>query len=154
MIESPDILAKLKDLVDKGSRMAGAIDRSLVSRTRALELIDMLMESLPDEIEQARKIVRDRESILETARRQAGEIIDEAVRKAEKLVDADEITEQARERSREMEEDSNKYIMGRLLDLEEELKRLLTEVRGGIRVLGESNSPHDRNEGGFSLDKM
>lgn len=136
MIESPDIVERLKKLIEGGSGFFSLFDRALVPRTRALELIEVLLESLPAEVEQAREIVGKRDEVIEDAKRQAGEIVDVAVARAEKLVDADEITVEARKRAKEVMEDSDKYVAERLLGLEEELVRLLDEVRAGIRATG------------------
>ncbi len=132
MIESPDILERLRDLVDEGGKLLGFIDRSVVSRSRAVELLEMLTESLPVEMEQARDLIERREEVLEDARRQAGDIVDEAVRQAERLVDADQITGLARQRASEVGSEADVYVKSKLVSLEMELESLLDEVRKGI----------------------
>jgi len=137
MIESPDLIQRLKKLVDEGSSFWELFDRALISRSRAIELIEMLSESLPVEVDQAKEIVEFRNKILEEAHQKAGEIVDGAVRKAEKLVGADKITIEARLAATEIKHDTDKYVGERLVQLEDELTRLLTEVRAGIRSVGE-----------------
>jgi uncharacterized protein YggE len=136
MIESPDVLTRLHAMIENGAGVLGVFDRTLVSRSRALELIDLLIESMPEEIDDARRIVRDEEAVYDKARRQAGEIIDEAVRKAERLVDADAVTVEAVKRSKELMADTEDYIASRLEELEKELERLKGEVRAGIKAVG------------------
>jgi len=135
MIEAPDILERLRNLIARGGRLLGIMDRSIVSQSRALELIDMLVESLPLEMTQAREIQEKREEILEDAKNQAGDIIDDAVRKAEKLVDADAITIGAKKRAEEMKMETEAYIRERLAGLEAEIENLLEEVRNGLDSL-------------------
>jgi len=154
MIESPDVLARLRDLLERGGAILGTFDRSIVSRSRALELIDILIESLPDEIDQAREIMKDAEEILEKARRQAGEIVDDAVRKAERLVDADVISVDAGKRAEELMGDADDYVARRLQDLEEELARLLSEVRAGIKAVGGPRKARGTDADDFNLDKL
>jgi hypothetical protein len=154
MLDAPDNLARLRDLVERGSGFMGIFGRSAVPKMRALELIDALIESLPEEMDQAREMVLEREELLEKARRQAGAIIDEAVRKAERLVDADAITVEARKKSQEMEVETDKYISTRLQDLELELLRLLKEVRAGIRAVGSPVNPGHADDKDFSLDNL
>jgi hypothetical protein len=154
MIESPDILFQLKEMVNRGSGFFGTFDKTLLPRSKSLELIDMLIESLPVEIEQARKIVAEREDVLDKARKQAGEIIDEAVRRAEKMVDADAITLEARKRSKELMIETDEYISLRLQDLEEELARIQKEVRAGIRAVGHPRIAGESEEATFNLDNM
>jgi vacuolar-type H+-ATPase subunit H len=154
MIESPDLIQRLRKLVDDGTAFWGLFDRTMIPRNRIVELIEMLDESLPVEIEQAREIVKSKEAILEEARRNGGEIIDQAVRKAEKLVDADRITIDARKVSEDIRLDAEVYVHERLTALEKELTRLLTEVRAGIRSVGEGGrkaGSADRRD--FTLDK-
>ncbi len=136
MIESPDIIQRLKKLIENGGSFPAMFDKSLVPRSRALELVEVLMESLPVEIEQANTIVGTKEDILEDARRQAGNIVDDAVRKAEQLVDADEITRQALDQAEEIRVDTDKYVLEKLKWLEGELSELVGEVRGGMKAVG------------------
>jgi vacuolar-type H+-ATPase subunit H len=153
MIESPDIIERLRKLIEDGSNFWGYFDRSLVQRNRALEMIEMLTESLPVEVNQARDLVGRNEELIEEARRKAGEIVDEAVMRAEGLVDADNITIEAGRLSEKIREDTDQYINERLSRLEEELTRLLAEVRGGIRAVdsGRKQAP-DRDDSDFTLD--
>ncbi|HDS30830.1 MAG TPA: hypothetical protein ENN67_07280 [Firmicutes bacterium] len=136
MIESPDLIARLQDLVENGGKFLGVFDRSVIPKSRAVELLEMLFESLPVEIEQAKEIVENREEILDDAKRQAGDIVDDAVRQAEKLVDADEITVMARRRAMEIGAEADDYVRRKLEDFEKKLEGLLEEVRTGIRSLG------------------
>lgn len=153
MIESPDIIERLRKLIEDGSNFWGYFDRSLVQRNRALEMIEMLAESLPEEVTQARDLVIRDEELLEEARRKAGEIVDDAVMRAEGLVDADNITIEAGKMSEIIREDTDQYVHERLSRLEEELARLLAEVRGGIRAVDSGRKqPSDRDGSDFTLD--
>ncbi len=156
MIESPDILARLRDLISRGGGILGVFDRSVVSRSRALELIDLLMESLPEEMEQARELIERREEIIEEARQHAGDIVDDAVRQAEHLVDADEVTRGAKQRAVVLRGEADAYVRDRLARLEIELERLLEEVRAGMETMGAEsrNQKGDSDKPRISLDKL
>ena len=136
MIESPDILDRLRSLIDKGGTFLAMFDRAFIPRARALELIEMLRESLPEEMSQARELIETQEKIIEEAERKAGGIVDEAVIRAEKLVDADIITREAKQRADEIRDETDRYVREKLSALEIELEDLLKEVRGGIRATG------------------
>ncbi len=155
MIESPDIIERLKTQIENGGSFMALFDRSVIQRSRALELVEMLLESLPEEMDQARGIIEQRDEFLEDAKRQAGEIFDEAVRKAERLVDADTVTDEARKHAENIRMDSDRYVVERLERLEHELVKLLDEVRAGIQSMGgqADNVGFDRDDEGFSLDK-
>ncbi len=60
-----------------------------------LEIIDELSESMPKEIESARAIEKERQNILDDARRQANQIIKDANAQAEILISEQEIVKQA-----------------------------------------------------------
>ena len=154
MIESPDILVRLRQLVEKGGAFWGVFDRSMMPRTRTLELLDMVIETLPDELDQARRIMSQCEDVLDKARRQAGEIVDEAVRKAEKLMDADAVTLEARKQAKELMTDTDNYVATRLQDMEGELLRLLKEVRAGMRSVGGPKARREDRDLEFDLDGL
>jgi hypothetical protein len=135
MIDTPQILEQLKEMVEKGGAVLSVIDRSMVKSSEAIDLIETLIAALPAEMEQAREIVQDREAIIENARHQAGEIVDAAVRKAERLVDADEITAEARRVAGGLMDETDDYVKDKLTKLEEELQKLIGEVRAGIKVV-------------------
>jgi len=136
MIETPDILRRLKALIESGGSFTALFDRALISRSRALELVEVLMESLPEELEQANSIIERQDQIIEEAERKAGGIVDDAVIRAEKLVDTDIITREAKARASEIQDDADNYVLGKLEGLEDEIAELLKEVRSGVRALG------------------
>ena len=145
MIESPDIIERLKAVIESGGSFTALFDRALIPRSRALELIEVLEESLPEEVAQARALIERQDLIIEEAERKAGGIVDDAVIRAEKLVDTDAVTRDAMERAAEVRADADRYVLGKLENLENELVELLTEVRSGIRSLGGSHHNVIRN---------
>ena len=136
MIESPDIISRLRKLVEDGGGFFSLFDRALVSRSRMLELFDMLQESLPSELDLAAEVLSDKEKVLEKAVEEAGQVIDEAVARAEKLVDIDAITLEARKKADEIAQETDQYVMEHLTKFESELVKILNEVRAGIKSVG------------------
>ena len=135
MIESPDIIERLKEEIEGGGSFLALFDRAMIKRSRALELVEALIESLPEELDQANSIIERQDRIIEEAERKAGTIIDDAVVRAEKLVDSDTITRDAKARAVEIRADADSYVLARLETLEEELVGMLHEVRSGVRAL-------------------
>ncbi|MFH1675654.1 MAG: hypothetical protein ABIC40_01430 [bacterium] len=152
MLDSPQILQRLRALIESGSKFFGIFDRSCVSRMRALELLDLLYESIPEEIEQANRILSEREKIIEDAKTQAGEIVDDAAKEAERLTDADEITRKAIYRAGKIGDESDEYVLGRLEQLEKELLRITEEVRAGEAEISKKAGRPNRPDN-FSIDK-
>ncbi len=99
------ILAQLHALL----RSAKAMPLSasvLVSRDEALELIESAMASLPREIEEARRLLRDRSDYLERAERSAEQIIEDARIQAEHLIERTEIVRQANHLAQRMRDEA------------------------------------------------
>ncbi len=82
-----DITARLAHL-DETVREAKSMPLSssvLVNRDEVLDLIAEMQEALPDEIKQARWIVKDREDLLAKARTDAEAIVEQARARAADL---------------------------------------------------------------------
>lgn len=62
-----------------------------------LEIIDELIMSTPAEIQKAKEVDRERQNILDDARRQANQIIKDANAQAQALISEEEIVKQAHE---------------------------------------------------------
>ena len=75
-------LSELEELVRDAKSMPLS-SSALVNRDEVLELIEALKTSLPDEIKQARWVVKDREELLAKARRDAEAMVEQA--RAEQL---------------------------------------------------------------------
>ena len=73
-----------------------------VQRDELLEMIKELKLKLPMEIERCKKIMRNKENILSEARTRSDAILSEAVAEANRLVDANQITELANIRANEI----------------------------------------------------
>src|SRR5918999_3409705 len=73
----------------------------LVNKDEVLELVDGMRNTLPEEIKQARWVVKDREELLAKARRDAEVIVEGARKEQARLVSEDEVVaESAREAGR------------------------------------------------------
>src|SRR5919106_3172684 len=63
----------------------------LVNREEALELVQEMRAALPEEIKQARWVVKDREQLLTKARKDAEGIIQQALEEQHRLVAEEEV---------------------------------------------------------------
>ena len=145
------LIDKLEELV--GSARHLPMSNSIVINEHALyEVVDEMRHALPDELKQARWIVKERQEIVDEAEREAGGIIEDAKQKAESLVSdqevvrlaeekANEIIEAARAREREIRLGAEDYADEMLANLEVNLGKLLTAVqRGRDRLQGKVES--------------
>lgn len=114
-----------------------------------LDIIDQMRVSIPEEVKQARRVSAERDHVLEQAQDEADRIIALAQEQAGSLANehevmrtayakADEIIVQAQHSAEGIRADADVYVMEVLSSLEEQLMRLLTTVRNGIRQVQES----------------
>ena len=145
-----DIMAlidKLEDLIATGKKVP--LTNSVVVNEKDLyDIIDEVRATLPDELKQARWIVKERQEMIEEAEKESNRIIEESreranalaaetevVKRAEKQ--AADILDAARAREREIRLGAEDYADEMLANLEVNLGKLLTAVqRGRDRLQG------------------
>jgi len=145
-----DILAlidRIEELVDAGKGVPFASTK-LVDPDKVYELIDEIRANFPDELKQARWIVKERQEMLEEAEKEANRILEEARDRAQSIASeqeivrlaeqqAAEIMDDARAREREIRLGAEDYADEMLANLEVNLGKLLTAVqRGRDRLQG------------------
>ena len=123
----------------------------MVDEERALEIIDQMRISVPEEIEKSGRILVNRDRILEQAEEDAARIVQQARRDTELLLDegatvqaaqnrAANIIEAARQDAELIADEADRYILQEMARMEHEVARLLTVVRNGIQQVS-SNRP-------------
>ena len=139
-----DVLAlidKLDDLVHN-ARAVPLTDQVRIDREAVYELLDQMRSTIPEEIKQARWIVKERQEMLAEAKREADRIVEEARDKAErqasqqevvKLAEkqANELLDDARMREREVRLGAEDYADEVLGTLEVNLEKFTAAVRRG-----------------------
>jgi cell division septum initiation protein DivIVA len=118
----------------------------LVNRDEVLELLRQMQEDLPDEIKQARWVVKDREELMAKARAEGDRIIEQAreeqlrMARKEEIVaraqsEADVIQADAADRARDMKTEAEDYVDAKLAQFEIALRRTLEEAQGAAKGL-------------------
>ena len=157
-------LQQIQELVEQARSMPLSAS-AMVNREELLELIDAARESLPEEIKQARWVVKDREDLLSKARRDGETIVDRALSEQARLVseqevvraagdEAERIVAEAKEQARELRLEAEDYIDSKLAEYEaalaraaEDLQRSLDQIRRGREKLRGMAPAHiDLNE--------
>ncbi len=148
-----DILAlvdRIEELVDDG-RDVPLSSRRMVDAEKIYEIIDEIRAQYPDELKQARWIVKERQEMLEEAEKEANRILEESRDRAQALAGEQEIVilaeqqaadilDSARGREREIRLGAEDYADEMLANLEVNLGKLLTAVqRGRDRLQGKTN---------------
>jgi vacuolar-type H+-ATPase subunit H len=146
-----DITARLSGL-DEMVRDAKAMPLSssvLVNRDEVLDLIAEMQEALPEEIKQARWIVKDREDLLAKARADAEGIVEQAradqlkAARHEAVVarateEAERILAEADAEARSMRRDAEAYVDAKLAQFEIALRRILEDSQAASRSLAKT----------------
>ncbi len=120
----------------------------MVDREEALVLIGLLRDGLPVELKQAKWLLEQSRELLETARQQASEIVEDAQYEVAKMIDEHEITQQARRYANETVNEANEeadgihnaaiaYTAQHLTQLEDQLTEILVTVRKNKKDLQE-----------------
>lgn len=139
------LVDRLEDLIDEG-RHIWLTKMTMVDEERALEIIDQMRISIPEEVDKANRIINQRERIMAQANEEAARVIDIAKEKAETLIQRDAITqaaqnraaniiEQARQAADAMRGDAETYVIEVLAEFESHLLKTLNVVRNGITKL-------------------
>jgi len=128
------------------SRMIPFTVYRLMDEDRALELIDQMRISIPEEVKQAKRIHQERDRVIAQAHEEAGRLVELARDEAEALVARDVIMTTAERRAQTIVEraqrdalglkaESDDYVIQALSELEASLMRTLTVVRNGLEKI-------------------
>ncbi len=145
-----DIMAlidRIEELVDNG-RSVPLAGSKMVDPEKVYEIIDEIRAQFPDELKQARWIVKERQEMLEEAEKEANRILEDARDRAQAIASEQEIVklaeqqaasimDDARTKEREIRLGAEDYADEMLANLEVNLGKLLTAVqRGRDRLQG------------------
>ncbi|HUC36872.1 MAG TPA: hypothetical protein VMR97_07100 [Acidimicrobiales bacterium] len=124
----------------------------LVSRDELIALLQAAVERLPDEMRQARWLLRERDEFIESRQREADSLLEEVRAQAERMVQRTEIVrqanqvaqrtvEQAREESRRLRHEADDFCDQKLASFEIVLERTLKTVLAGREKLRATPPP-------------
>ena len=145
------LIAKLEDLVlnARGVPMSNQIR---IDRDEIEDILGQLQATIPEEIKQARWIVKERQEMLAEAKREAERLVnearDEAAREASqqeivKIAErqAEEILDEARAKERQLRLSSEDYADDILNTLEVNLSKFIAAVQRGRERLQGKDEP-------------
>jgi hypothetical protein len=146
-VDIQHLVDRLEDLIDEGRHFFGT-RYTMIDEERALEIIDQMRISIPEEIEKSARVLAQRDRILAEAHEEAARIVQEHRKKAESMLEedstvqaahvrAENIKEQARQEAARITAEADEYVLQMLGRLEKQLVRNLGEVRNGISVMQE-----------------
>src|ERR1700739_2147560 len=99
------LIDKLDDLVHN-AKPVPLTDQVRGDKEEIYDILDQMRATIPEEIKQARWIVKERQEMLAEAKREAERIVKEARDRQERLISEEEITKQAERAAEEIIEDA------------------------------------------------
>ncbi len=141
------LVDRLEDLIDEGRHVPFS-KFTLIDEEHALEIIDQMRISVPEQIEKASRLINQRDRLLAQAREEAERIVQVARERSEELTNRDAIVqtaqnrakniiEQARREAENIRTEADDYVLDVLKELETQLLHNLTVVRNGIAKIAQ-----------------
>lgn len=168
------LLDRLENLIASSRRMP-LMNQILLKEADILSVIDEMRTVIPDEIQQARRIVQDKERILSQANAEAANIVSRARAESERAMNregllrsaegrsqelirqaeeqAQELVRQAKRHTEHLQNDADTYVSETLHGLKEHLTSIETEVSRtilsidrGLESIAMQGNDEDDNE--------
>jgi cell division septum initiation protein DivIVA len=138
-------LEQLEELIREAKSMPLS-SSVLINREEVLELIAELKEAMPEELKQARWIVKDREELLAKARDEGERIVEQAneeqlrMARKEEIVsrataEADRVVSEGEERARVMRSEAEDYVDAKLAQFEISIRKIVEASQGSTKAL-------------------
>jgi hypothetical protein len=135
-------LQQIEELIQEAKSMPLSAS-VLVNREEMLELIEAARGELPEEIKQARWVVKDREELLAKARRDAEVVVQKALAERARIVseqevvrtaqeEGDRVLSEAREQARQIRLEAEDYVDAKLAQFEVALEKTYSELERSI----------------------
>jgi len=136
-----EIVDRIEEFLEKSKRIPFS-SNIVVNENEIFDLLDELRSVLPEEFKQSRWIVKERENMIEEAKRYSERMVSEAREKAKMLVseteilknanrESEEIMSAAEAKSRTIRLEAEDYADEKLANLEAVLHKLITAIEKG-----------------------
>ena len=139
------LLDRLENIVENSTKVP-LTSRVVVDRDEVLDIIDEIRMSMPEEIEKAEWVIKERDNIIAEAQKEAQDVVRKAQDYIGKSITESDIVKQAHEQAqkildeaksvaRELRHDAEAYTDTQLEQLERALSETLGVVKRGRDVL-------------------
>ena len=144
-VDFEGLLLEVREIVERARTMPMS-SSVLVNREELLEIIDDALDAYPEELRQARRLLRDRGDFLARAQRDADDLVEQARVQASRMVERAEIVREAKRRAqalvdsgvedaRRIRHEAEDFVDQRLAAFEVVLNRTLSAVHKGREQL-------------------
>ena len=139
-LNSEDLIDEMYTVLERAWSLPLGHGRTVVDGDEIRQILDELSDSLPREVQEARRITADRERIFKDARQEAESIVHVAEERRDQLLDksavaqaaqqrANEMLALAQKKAREIRKAGNDYVEDLLRRTDESLSANLSELR-------------------------
>jgi hypothetical protein len=148
-----DVNAKIDELIEivESARAMPMSASCVINRAQVLDLLDDLKRGLPEEMDQARRVLADRESVLEDGRREAERLLERTRSERESIIGntdvsreargaAEHLLAEARREAEKMRMEAEDWVDQKLANFEVVLTKTIQAVgRGREKMRGSTN---------------
>ncbi|HEX3541454.1 MAG TPA: hypothetical protein VHT75_13550 [Acidimicrobiales bacterium] len=146
------LLRRVIDIISNARAIPLSSSAKLDNKDEVLDLLDEACERLPEELKQARWLLKERQDFLDKTQREGEEILEAARVRAERMVQRTEIVreaqhtarrtvEEAREEARRLRHEAEDYCDQKLAAFEIVLERTMKTVHSGRERLSVTPMP-------------
>jgi hypothetical protein len=139
------LIDRLEELFNE-SKAIPLTHNVMVDEDKMLELIDQMRIAIPEEVKKAQQVLAQRDRVMAQAQEEANRTIALAREKAEQMAHKDNIVVEAQRRAEQIVSqaradaeatrvDADNYVLDSLQHLQDEMERLLNQVRNGIHTI-------------------
>jgi len=136
-----NLLEKIEDIVEDASKFPLS-NKVMIDKEEILEVINEIRLKLPDEINRASWVAKERQRILNEAQNEADELVDKVKEQQKMLIEENEITRNAKQYANQILEEAevkaNEMKMGAYNYSDEILSKLQDKIQD-INNIIESN---------------
>jgi F0F1-type ATP synthase membrane subunit b/b' len=122
--DTAGLLMQLREALDAARSMPLSAS-VMLNRDEFGELLQDAIDGLPEELKQARWLLKERDDVLERAQREAERIIDVARVRAERMVERTEVVREARRSAEDMVDQAGRLAAQMRLEAEDYVDRKL-----------------------------
>ena len=147
-----DVNAKIDELIEivESARAMPMSASCVINRAQVLEILDEFKHGLPDEMDRARRVLSDRESVVEEGRREAERLIERTRGERDSIINntdisreaqdaASRILSDARREADQIRGEADEYVDQKLANFEVVLTKTLQAVGRGRDKMRGSN---------------
>jgi vacuolar-type H+-ATPase subunit H len=131
-LEIAELIDRLESQVADGKRVL-LPNRVIVEEAEFLALLDQLRATIPSELQQARRVIQDRQKIILDAQMEAEKILLTARDRAEYLISEKGLTAEARYRSEDVLRQAKDSAQKSISEVDKYARRVLDQMEQAIR---------------------